>query len=177
MCTFYIDYIFEFSSSQALKWHIMCSSLVLIKIDFAFKESFSVRITQIHHTCGSRVSRISWNFNHVKIRMFLDTSRNYCIGREDDASVNSKHQHSPGLTPGNFFKVVKFPAPGRKFLRNYGPGAKKIDKSSPLGTILWTFKTILPWSWNHLFWYSSLAWLSSSFFKDYKACEYRISQW
>ena len=26
------------------------------------------------------------------------------------------------------------------------------------------------------FWYSSLAWLSSSFFKDHKACEYKISQ-
>ena len=26
------------------------------------------------------------------------------------------------------------------------------------------------------FWYSSLAWLSSSFFKDYKACEYKSSQ-
>ena len=32
---------------------------------------------------------------------------------------------SPQADPGEFFKVVKFPAPGRKFLRNYGPGAKK----------------------------------------------------
>ena len=42
-----------------------------------FKELFSVRITQIHHTCDSRVSRISWNFNNVKIRMFPDTNRNF----------------------------------------------------------------------------------------------------
>ena len=38
------------------------------------------------------------------------------------------HQSIPSTIirpPGNFFKVVKFPAPGRKFLRNYGPGAKK----------------------------------------------------
>ena len=43
-----------------------------------------------------------------------------------NASVNSKHQHPPlGWPPGNFFKVVKFPAPGQKILQNYGPGAKK----------------------------------------------------
>ena len=49
------------------------------------------------------------------------------------ASLNSKHQHAPGLTSGEFFKVVKFPAPGRKFLRNSGPGAKNRQKPRPWG--------------------------------------------
>ena len=49
------------------------------------------------------------------------------------ASVNSKHQHPPGLTPGNFFKVVKFAAPGQKLLQNYGPGAKNRQKPRPWG--------------------------------------------
>ena len=50
-----------------------------------------------------------------------------------NASINSKHQHPPGLTSGEFFKVVKFPAQGRKFLRNYGPGAKNRQKRRPWG--------------------------------------------
>ena len=35
--------------------------------------------------------------------------------------------------PGNFFKVVKFPAPTQKPLRNYGPGAKNRQKPRPWG--------------------------------------------
>ena len=82
----------------------------------------------------------------------------------------------PGLTPGNFFKVAKFPAPDRKFLRNYGPGAKKIDKNPAPGDnfvdLQDNFAMIVkPFA---SFWYSSLVWLFSSFCKDYKACEYKI---
>ena len=44
---------------------------------------------------------------------------------ENYASVNSKHQHPPGLTPGEFFKVVKFPAPGQKILAKLRPRGKK----------------------------------------------------
>ena len=84
----------------------------------------------------------------------------------------------PGLTPGEFFKVVKFPAPRRKLLQNYGPRAKKVDKNPTPGDnfvdLQDNFAMIVkPFAF---FWYSSLAWLSSSFFKDYKACEYKISQ-
>ena len=81
----------------------------------------------------------------------------------------------PGMTPGEFFKVVTFP--GRKFLRNYGPG-EKIGKNPAPGDNLVdlqdNFAMIVKLF--AFFWYSSLAWLSSSFFKDYKACEYKISQ-
>ena len=41
------------------------------------------------------------------------------------ASVNSKHQHPPGLTPGEFLKVVKFPAPGWKIFAKLLPRGKK----------------------------------------------------
>ena len=96
-----------------------------------------------------------------------------------NASVNSKHQHPPpGLTPGNFLKVVKFPAPGQKIFAKLRPRGKKIDKNPAPGDnfvdLQDNFAMIVkPFAF---FWYSSLAWLSSSFFKDYKACEYKISQ-
>ena len=94
------------------------------------------------------------------------------------ASVNSKHQHPPGLTPGEFFKVVKFPAPGaenfceitargKKINKNLAPGHNFVDLQDRFAMIVKPFA---------FFWYSSLAWFSSSFFKDYKACEYKISQ-
>ena len=35
----------------------------------------------------------------------------------------------PGLTPGEFFKVVKFPAPGKKMFAKLRPRGKKIDKN------------------------------------------------
>ena len=96
-----------------------------------------------------------------------------------NASVNSKHQHPPQADPGEFFKVVKFPAPWQKILQNYGPGAKKIDKNPAPGDNFVDLQDnfammVKPFAFS---WYSSLAWLSSSFFKDYKACEYKISQW
>ena len=50
-----------------------------------------------------------------------------------NASVNSKHQHLPGLTPGEFFKVVKFPAPGQKLFAKLRPRGKKIDKNPTPG--------------------------------------------
>ena len=86
------------------------------------------------------------------------------------ASVNSKHQHPPGQTPGEFFKVVKSLPPGRKFLRNYGPGAKKIDKNPAPGDNFVALQDnfammVKPFAF---FWYSSLAWLSSSFLKIIK---------
>ena len=93
-------------------------------------------------------------------------------------SVNSKHQNPPGLTLGEFFKVVKFPAPGQKSFAKLWPRGKKIDKNPAPGdnfvNLQDNFAMIVkPFAF---FWYSSLAWLSSSFFKDYKACEYKISQ-
>ena len=79
----------------------------------------------------------------------------------------------PGLTPGEFFKVVKLPAPGGKFCEITAPG-QKIDKNPAPGDnfvdLQDNFETI------RIFLVLSLAWLSSSFFKDYKACEYKISQ-
>ena len=48
-------------------------------------------------------------------------------------SVNSKHQHPPGLTPGEFFKVVKFPAPRQKIFAKLRPGAKNRQKPRPWG--------------------------------------------
>ena len=109
----------------------------------------------------------------------LDNLKSYCnkwhleVMHQSIPSTNIP----PGLTPGEFFEVVKFPAPGRKFLRNYGPGAK-IDKNPAPGDnfvdLQDNFAMIVkPFAF---FWYSSLAWLSSSLFKDYKACEYKISQ-
>ena len=50
-----------------------------------------------------------------------------------NASVNSKHQHPPGLTPGEFFKVVKFPARGQKIFAKLRPRGKKIDKNPAPG--------------------------------------------
>ena len=101
-----------------------------------------------------------------------------------NASVNSKHQHPPGLTPGNFFKVVKFPAPGQKIFAKLLPRGKELDKNPAPGDnfvdLQDNFAMIVkPFAF---FWYcfihfsGTLAWLSSSFFKDYKACEYKISQ-
>ena len=85
----------------------------------------------------------------------------------------------PGLTPREFFKIVKFPAPGQKIFAKLRPRDKKIDKNPTPGDnfvdLQDNFAMIVkPFAF---FWYSSLAWLSSSFFKDYKAWEYKISQW
>ena len=85
----------------------------------------------------------------------------------------------PGLTPGELFKVAKFPAPGQKIFAKLRPRGKKIDKNPAPGDnfvdLQDNFAMIVkPFAF---FWYSSLAWLSSSFFKDYKACKYKISQW
>ena len=94
--------------------------------------------------------------------------RCYCRARKfiANASVNSKHQHPPGLTPGEFFKVVKFPAPGQKIFAKLRPRGKKIDKNPAPGDnfvdLQDNFAMIAkPFAF---FWYSSLAWLSSRFF-------------
>ena len=84
----------------------------------------------------------------------------------------------PGLTPREFFKVVKFPAPGQKIVSKLRPWGKKIDKNLAPGDnfvdLQDNFAMIVkPFAF---FCYSSLAWLSSSFFKDHKACECKISQ-
>ena len=93
------------------------------------------------------------------------------------ASVNSKHQHSSGLTPGNLLRWSNALPQGRKSLRNYGPSTKNRENPTPGDNFVDLqdhFAMIVkPFAF---FWYSSLAWLSSSFFKDYKACEYTISQ-
>ena len=83
-----------------------------------------------------------------------------------------------GLTPREFFKVVKFPALGQNIFAKLRPGAKETDKNPAPGDnfvdLQDNFAMIVkPFAF---FWYSSLAWLSLSFFKDYKACEYKISQ-
>ena len=53
----------------------------------------------------------------------------------NNASVNSKHQHPPppGLTPREFFKVVKFPALRQKIFAKLRPRGKKIDNPRPWG--------------------------------------------
>ena len=86
---------------------------------------------------------------------------------------------SPNPPPRrNFFKVVKFSAPGQKIFSKLRPQGKIIDKNHAPGDnfvdLQDNFAMIVkPFA---LFWCSSLVWLSSSFFKDYKACEYKISQ-
>ena len=47
------------------------------------------------------------------------------VHRWANASVNSKHQHPPGLTPREFFKAVKFPAPRQKMFAKLRPRGKK----------------------------------------------------
>ena len=68
----------------------------------------------------------------------------------------------PGLTPGEFYKVVKFPALGQKIFAKLRPRGKKIDKIPAPGDNFVIMKRFA------FFWYSSLAWLSLSFFKDVK---------
>ena len=45
------------------------------------------------------------------------------------------HQSIPStnIPPGNFFKVVKFPAPGQKIFAKVRPRGKKIDKNPAPG--------------------------------------------
>ena len=83
------------------------------------------------------------------------------------ASVNSKHQHPPPpqVDPGGiFFKVVKFSGPGQKRFaklrprgkknrQNPAPGDNFVDLQDNFAMIVKLFA---------FFWYSSLAWLSSS---------------
>ena len=89
------------------------------------------------------------------------------------ASVNSNHQHPPppGLTPGEFFKVVKFPAPRQKIFAELQPWGKKIDKNPTPGDnfvdLQDNFAMIMkPFTF---FWYSSLAWLSLRFFRVFQS--------
>ena len=84
-------------------------------------------------------------------------------------SIPSTNIPPPGLTPGEFFKVVKFPVPGQKMFAKLRPRGKKIDKNPAPGDnfvdLQDNFAMIVkPFAF---FWYSSLALrLSSSFFKD-----------
>ena len=80
-----------------------------------------------------------------------------------NASVNSKYQHPPWADPRaeNFSEIT---APGQKIDKNPAPGDNFVDLQDNFAMIVKPF------------WYSSLPWLSSSFFKDYKACEYKISE-
>ena len=86
-----------------------------------------------------------------------------CLHLNAYASVNSKHQHPPG----EFFKVVKFPAPGQKTFAKSRPRGKKIDKIPAPGNnfvdLQDNFAMIVKLF--AFFWYSSLTWLSSSFFQ------------
>ena len=76
----------------------------------------------------------------------------------------------PGVTPGNFFKVVKFPSSGQKIFAKLRPRGKKIDKNPAPGDnfvdLQDNFAMIVRLF--AFFWYSSLAWLSSSFSKIIK---------
>ena len=67
----------------------------------------------------------------IILPLFKGKGKGAKANNKDNASVNSKHQHPPRLTPGNFFKVVKFPDPGQNILQNYGPGAKNRQKPRP----------------------------------------------
>ena len=80
------------------------------------------------------------------------------------------HQSIPStnIPPGEFFKVVKFSAPGQKIFAKLRPRGKKIDKNPAPGDnfvdLQDNFAMIVkPFAF---FWYSSLAWLSSIFFKE-----------
>ena len=94
-----------------------------------------------------------------------------------NASVNSKHQHPPWADPQGIFSSSEIPcpwaedfckitAPGQKIDKNPTPGGNFVDLQDNFAMIVKPFT---------FFCYSSLGWLSSSFFKDYKACEYKIS--
>ena len=93
-------------------------------------------------------------------------------------SIPSTNIPPPRADPRGIFKVVKFPAPGQKIFAKSRPRGKKIDKIPAPGNnfvdLQDNFAMIVKLF--AFFWYSSLAWLSSSFFKDYKAWEYKISQ-
>ena len=76
----------------------------------------------------------------------------------------------PRADPGEFFKVVKFPAPGQKIFAKLRPRGKRnkqkprpwdnfVDLQDNFAMIVKLFA---------FFWYSSLAWLSSSFSKIIK---------
>ena len=85
---------------------------------------------------------------------------------------------SPRADPHGFFKVVKFPAPGKEIFAKLRPRGKIIDKKpAPEDNFVDlqdNFAMIVkPFAF---FWYSSLAWLFQVFSKIYKACEYKISQ-
>ena len=76
----------------------------------------------------------------------------------------------PGLTPREFFKVVKFPAPGQKMFCEITAPGQKIDKNPAPGDnfvdLQDNFAMILkPFAF---FWYSSLAWLLRVFSKTIK---------
>ena len=57
----------------------------------------------------------------------------------DDCFQNIMHQSipstniPPGLTPGEFFEVIKFPAPRQKIFVKLRPQGKKIDKTPTPG--------------------------------------------
>ena len=83
-----------------------------------------------------------------------------------------------GLTPGEFFKVVKFPVPGQRiFAKLRSRGKENRQKPHPWGQFCGPSRQFChDRETIRIFLASSLAWFSSSFFKDYKACEYKISQ-
>ena len=86
----------------------------------------------------------------------------------------------PRADPRGIFLGSQIPCPrAENFCEITAPGQKEIDKNPAPGDnfvdLQDNFAMIVkPFAF---FWYSSLAWLSSSSFKDYKACEYKISQW
>ena len=149
------------------------SNKIVVPKHIAFPSTYLLQITKSNLMYPSSLPKISQTVQN-------NTTFESACNRDINASVSSKHQHPPGLTPGGIFlRGSNSLPPGRKFLRNYGPGAKKQTKTPPLGTILVDLQgnfAMIMMKPLAFFWYSSLAWLSSSFLKDYKACEYKISQ-
>ena len=120
---------------------------------WTFRQNISPVTSILSLTCsavGTRTPRLQQSFSVCRTLMplysvivttmsftycltCLHPSYNFFISLLDPGLCPSWIMHQsipstnipPGLTPREFFKVVKFPAPGRKFLRNYGPGAKK----------------------------------------------------
>ena len=121
------------------------------------------------HTCNIFL-QLQCNFTENKaINVMQDQPGLAKLG----ISLNLMHQSipstniPPGRPPGNFVKVVKFPAPGQKIFAKLRTRGKKIDKNPAPGDnfvdLQDNFAMIVkPFAF---FWYSSLAWLSSSFSK------------
>ena len=114
----------------------------------------------------------------IILPLFKGKGKGAKANNKDNASVNSKHQHPARADSQEFFYGSQIPCPQAEHFAKLRPWGKKVDNNPTPGNnfvdLQDNFAMIVkPFAF---FWYSSLAWLSSSFFKDYKACKYKISQ-